>query len=640
MRTALFGSLIVAVILLLPVSAQGRETDSLERWLGSITAADAEKKLNFLASDLLEGRETGKWGLKVASRYIAREFKRIGLKPVGDDGTYYQHWRLNDRISLGENNRLAVIRDGEAMAFELESGFSPFLFSGSGKVEGEVVFAGYGITAPQYDWDDYKGIDVKGKIVLVLRHEPEAKDPASRFDGLNHIKKASWAQKALNAQRHGAVGMIMVTGPLHGEDPKPVFTRWEKKNEKGKRPQGPFGMMSGMFGRGFRKGMRYDVKIPAAHVSMEVATALFGKNGKEAVGKIQEAIDEGLRPMAFPLPDIRLRLQTDIKHTGVLTRNVVGLHEGSDPELKKEVIVIGAHYDHVGMGGGMARLMMGGKDTGDDRICNGADDNASGTVGVMLIARAFATNQIKTKRSILFILFSGEEKGLVGSGYYVHAPIFPLGKTTAMFNMDMISRNPDKPVSIQGNNASLKNLAARHAETLGMKVRTGGFGMMGNSDYHHFRRLGVPTLSVFTGFHRQLHQPSDEAWRCSTDLMAKISQLFFLASLDLARGRSAPEKPVMGAKLPEKPKTALVPADEMMRKVLGVGHGLFVQELSDTGILSSWGVKKFDLLLTVNGTKLDSREALVRSVKPLKRGDRIELVLIRRAKRITLNCTR
>lgn len=505
--------LVILLIFFLLASCSVRKSAGTKKiGLSQITPELLKRNIDFLASDSLKGRDTPSPGLDSASEYIARSFRDMGLMPV--NGSYFQYFSLCYK-SLGEDNHLMVFQNGKESNYQIKTNFMPFEITGDNDVEGELVFAGYGITAPEFQYDDYKNIDIKGKIVLVFRHEPKENDSSAKvFNGKEATKYSNLKEKVKNAKAHGAIGMLVVTEPLNYKSIRPRGFPWPSLSKNLPKDALPIGFC-------------IDKKdsIPIVHVGEEVIKGLFGR--LDSLKSLQHLIDSTLSPKSFILLQTRVSLKTSVKtKEKYSTKNVVGFLEGSDPSLQKQVVVIGAHYDHIGF------LKEHKADT--DYIYNGADDNASGASGVMAIAKAMSSMKIKPKRSLLFILFAGEEKGLFGSGYYVKDPLFPLKNTVAMLNLDMISRNsPD----------SLEIIGARQCPDLERIIKKENREtdfillpkrMSGGSDHWNFYKKDIPSIFFFTGLHKDYHKVSDNPDKIDAQKAARVSRLAFLAAWYIA----------------------------------------------------------------------------------------------------------
>jgi aminopeptidase YwaD len=449
-------------------------------WCAGATApVDAGRYLEnikYLASTELRGRATGSPELDRAAEFIAARFRAFGLAPaVGKD--YLQPFSVTINARLGEDNRFAWYVDGRRTEIKAREDFIPFNFSSSGAMEGPLVFAGYGITAPEYDYDDYASIDAKGKIVLILRHEPQEFDDKSVFAGRAYTERAQFASKALNAVRHGARGIILVA---------------DRASHPGSGDQLETFLSS--VGPG-------EAGVPFVQVKASIADHWFAAAGRK-LDEVQEQIDADLKPRSFAFPaSVRVEARVDVEHEPKRVYNVAGYLPGESAEY----VVVGAHYDHLGLG---EQFSMAPAAAG--KVHPGADDNASGVSGVIELARWFAARP-KMKRGILFLAFAGEEIGLLGSSFYVNNPVLPIENAAAMINLDMIGRVRDGKVYIGGAGtgttlqALLDGVAPRH-DLRPDYSETNGYG---SSDHVSFITRQVPVLFFFSGLHPEYHQPAD-----------------------------------------------------------------------------------------------------------------------------------
>jgi len=510
------------------VSGAAQETAS------TILGRQVASRVRFLASSFLEGREAGTRGERLAAEYIRDFYMGLGLSPAGVRGSFYQSFELHEK-SLGEDNAFAVVHAGAGGAevrtrYPLEEGFMPFVFSPSGRVEAPVVFAGYGISATEYGYDDYAGLDVKGSIVLVLRHEPREGDPDSPFKGLRSTKHAAFLSKVRLAQKKGATGLILVTDPANHDpdlrDPGNSLARWHSLVERGefdtRPPPDPYQ---------YYPEIAPDVRIPAVHVSPTAARDLLSRLGTD-LETLQKEIDEKLKPASRKLPGVSAVIATDISRRGIDVRNVVARIEGSDPDLRDEFVVIGGHYDHVGYGHFGSITGAWGK------IHPGADDNASGTAVIMSIAEAFAGAPERPKRTLVFIHFTAEEKGLMGSRWFVEHPTISMDKVVAMFNLDMVGRNDPSIVSVVGDSAAsgLDALVKRIGQDeLGLSLNNDAGSGIDRSDQWSFALKGVPSLAFFSGTHDDYHRPGDTASKIVADKLENVARLTTMAAWEVAQ---------------------------------------------------------------------------------------------------------
>jgi len=460
------------------------------------------KHVKVLASEDLEGRGTGTHGQKAAGIYIAAQFKKCGLEPVGNDGTYFQRFSIvtPKPSRSGPQSHLEILTAGEVRKITTQD-YQPFGFSRREFAKGPLVFVGYSITSHDLHYDDFSGIDMNGKIALCMRHSPGEARPESPF-GPVQMKVATFVNKARCAAEAGARALILVNDPSHKED-----------------------FLIALAVRGRRAA------IPIIQMKRSIAEEILQSAGKD-LSELQREIDESLRPNSFEIPDSEVTLHVDIVEGGkkkVTTENVIGLLRGSDPVLSKQVVVVGGHYDHLGFGDyGAAPSYRG-------QIHPGADDNASGTAGVIELATVFSQMDPPPKRSILFAAFSAEELGLKGSAHYVRNPVFPLKKTVAMLNLDMIGRSKEEYCEIGGvgTGKGLKAFLERMNQgldlALDLKPRVSN-----DSDHANFAKKKIPALFFFTGYHEDYHRPSDTWEKINVEGTMQILKLILRATYQFA----------------------------------------------------------------------------------------------------------
>lgn len=463
--------------------------------------------VKYLASDELKGRGTGEKGLEKAADYIAKQFKAAGLKPAGGNG-YFQWFDVTVRAEMGSGNKLSYKLDSKTESLKRGEDFLPFNFSSTAKAgDCPVVFVGYGITAKEYNYDDYAGVDVKDKCVLMLRYEPQEFDDKSVFSGKSYTEHAQLPKKAFNARTHGARAVILVNNmavrPSEGD-------RLEK-----------FGTTNGPANSGIAfVQMKYEVA--------EKWVKAAGKDLKETV----TAIDKDLTARSFALPDtLRVDVESEVRNVSRRVRNVVGYLPGET----EEYVVIGAHYDHLGLGDqhSLAPSQIG-------KTHYGADDNASGTAGVIELAKHFGSGP-KQKRGILFIAFAGEELGLLGSSFYVNKPLIPIERAAAMINMDMIGRVQNGKVYVggTGTGSTLQKMVDEAAKQVDLKLDVAEKSGYGSSDHTSFTTKQVPVLFFFSGLHSDYHKPSDTWDKIEAPGAAKVLQLVATVT-DSLRGGERP----------------------------------------------------------------------------------------------------
>jgi hypothetical protein len=479
-------------------------TADVDRASAVISRERVRSAIRYLASDALKGRGTPSAGLDSAAQYIARSFAAAGLQPV--QGGYLQPFTVNV-VSLGDTNALLLETPAGRDSMKLKDDFVPFGNTAHREVEANVVFAGYGISAPEYGYDDYAGIDVRNKIVFVMRHEPGEEDSASVFAGRKETEYSSVATKVRQAREHGAVGVLVATDPLNHRMLTPRGFPWPALSKIIPKDALPLTL-----------SVEESEKLPVVHVGERLISRLLG--GVDSLRALQRAIDSSFSPRSFSLGPARVRLKTSTAIRRMPAQNVVGIIQGSDPVLRDEVIVIGAHYDHIGI--------KRNAEPGTDSVFNGADDNASGTVALMEVGAALGAMREKPARTVLLIAFAGEEKGLLGSEHYARNPLFPLGRTVAMLNMDMVGRNAPDSLQIIGSPEEsflVQDTRRANAAVGFLLVNTVLRG--GGSDHQSFQKRGVPVLFYHSDRHADYHHVTDEAQFINDEKIARVADLVF-----------------------------------------------------------------------------------------------------------------
>ena len=490
--------------------------------LGASTAQQADPNryvsdVKALASPEMEGRGAGTAGLTRAEHLIEKRYKGLHLEPAGVKG-YAQPFSVITGARLKSDNRCSAQLADKKQELKIEHDFMPYSFSSSGQVAAPLVFAGYGATAEEFHYDDYSGIDVKDKIVIVLRYEPSGFAEKSGNHGLT--QHSQLITKAINARNHGAKALIIVNGKL-GDGEEDLLTR--------------FGSVSGP----------ENVGIVMAQVKNAIADGWFQAAGK-TLKDVQDQINSGTKAASFAFPEtLHLALNIDIQTTRATVNNVLAWLPGQT----NEYVIVGAHYDHLGRGNfdSLAPSQIG-------QIHPGADDNASGTAGVLELARLLTPQRGKLKRSILFMDFAGEELGLLGSAEWVKEPTRPLAKAVAMLNMDMIGRIKDDKVYIGGvgTGSTFKAVLDQAQKEVPFKVESSAGGYS-SSDHTSFVTKKIPVLFFFSGLHSDYHKPSDTWDKINGTSAAKLLDMVESVAVQLANADQPPqfqvvteEKPVTG----------------------------------------------------------------------------------------------
>jgi aminopeptidase YwaD len=468
-----------------------------------------------LTSDELAGRRAGTPGGEATARFLAGSFRKAGLLPAGDTGTYFQTFELIDTVDVGAKTSLTTAVGVPAgRTWKAGSDFRPLPFSAGGEAEGEVVFAGYGISAPELGWDDYSGLDVKGKVVLVLRYSPDGDDARSPFAPHTVLRS-----KASTARERGAVAVLFTTGP----------------RTKGARDELAAVRLEGSF---------QDAGIPAVSVRRPVVEGLFPSRGR--LESLQKRLDETRLPASVLLPGTRVSLVVEVTPRKARASNVVGVLPGSDREANTQVVVVGAHWDHLG-NGASASL----DPEGFGRLHPGADDNASGVAAILELARSFVPRRREIRRSLLFVGFGAEELGTLGSLTFVQHPPVPVDRIVAMVNLDMVGRLRSGRLEVHGLGTSpgWKPLLERAGRPPGLSPLFFDGGI-GPSDATPFAAASRQVLYLFTGMHADYHRPSDTAATLNYEGIASIDSFLapvLTALLNDETPLSRPVKPYVGA---------------------------------------------------------------------------------------------
>jgi hypothetical protein len=542
----------------------------------SITGKDAVTYLKFISDDLLEGRDTGFPGYDIAAHYAASMFELWGIKPAGDfvrtrmdframmmrgaqpppsaKRGYFQNIPMLETLG-SEGKAVAEWQKGQlkkSKTFHPDIDYS-YYASDTQSLSAPVVFVGYGIQEPSLKFDEYKNIDVKGKFVMMLSEAPGKDDPESPFNK-GELKEKYYPQRRRMrrmtspkidlARDLGAVGILMVENSPqdNGDIARSVLDRRVINDERPIFP-GDRRRVSLVDVKGMR--MPWE-SIQTIRISRGMADDILGFVEQD-IDSLKAKIEKTLQSQSMPLQGVSLTLENKVETKLINSMNVLGYIEGSDPELKKEAIVIGGHLDHLGRRG--------------DYIFNGADDDGSGSVGVMEIAEAFAKNPVKPKRSIIFALWTGEEKGLLGSRYYVAHHSFL--KTYADLNLDMISRTYDKArlsmmarrwgadigkealekidvkkyvnLSFDANTPEIGEIIRENNKHVGLHIHIqASEEASGGSDHAPFAMNKIPWAFFIAAMTEDYHQPSDTVDKTSPDLMEKIIRITYLTAFDLA----------------------------------------------------------------------------------------------------------
>lgn len=563
-----------------------------------ITKEEVYEHIKYLASDKLEGRFPGTTGGTLAMDYISKEFKTYGLTPYGDS-SYIQPFDMITDLQLGKDNTLKLIKNDNSNNYKVEKDWIPLGYSSNGEMSGELVFLGYGISAPDLNYDDYKDINVEGKIVVIITSSPTSTATNNTFYTYESIYK-----KISKARDNKAAGIIVISDS-NTEDilPKLVYSLASRSSG-----------------------------IPVIKLKREYIENIF-TDLKKDFKKIQNNINDKLRPNSFSLGKWTVKANINIEQVKARTGNVLGYLEGNDPVLKNEVIVLGAHYDHLGWGG--ENSLYEGK---DKKIHYGADDNASGTTGVMEIAQKLSANKESLKRSVLFICFTGEEEGLIGSTYFTNSSIFSKLNIVTMINMDMIGRMEKDKLVINGTGTSsiwikeLDELNKKYSFT--MSYIPDGFGP---SDQSSFYTKNIPVLFFFTGLHTDYHKPSDTYDKINSEGEEKVAKLVYDLTYNIGNSDKKPDFTKVTESNEKKQETGPVKvyvgtipdfsSNEEGYKISGVKEG----SPADKG-----GIIAGDIMIKFGGKDIKNIYDYTAALGEHKPGDEVDIVIKRNNEELTL----
>lgn len=612
-------NLVSGLILILALSlaqscglATGQDSAVLEPPAKQATEQEAQPKLNqaalkqvtydieYMSSDEMGGRQPGTPGIQLCEDYIVEEYRKAGLQPL-ENGTYLQELEVGQTRSVDKDATALILKGPNDTKLELDLGkdFQQLVGRKNFDLSSDLVFVGYGISAEEHNFDEYANVDVKDKVVVLIRYEPQPGDPQSVFDGEDTSRHATGRQKVSAARRAGAAGIIMVNDQ----------SRLDEEGEDGLILPDRFGSNS----------------LPFAQIKRDVfdkmlkASSLTSPLGKElsTVSEIEKLIDSNLEPISQPIKDWSCEFKSAFPVKKTKTNNIIGIIEGEGPNAD-ETIVIGAHYDHLGMGA------YGSRAGGRREVHNGADDNATGTAAVIELARRFSARDKKPGRRLVFVCFTAEEMGLLGAIHYCENPIYPLESTAAMMNFDMIGWLRENKLTLYNWNTSpqLDPIFEAANEGLGFDLNkpTRAFG---GSDHLPFNEREVPNMFIHTGTNPVYHTPEDDFEEINCEGALRVIDyservVDMLAELET--------KPTFGT--PKPFRLGVMLDDEE--------GGVKIEGVSEDSVAEKAGLLEGDIILDVDGEKMEKRRDLV---KVLRRdaGKTVKMKLKRGDDEITLN---
>lgn len=599
-----------------------------------LSAERIVKHVQFLASDKLQGRRAGTPFADEAAAYIEKEFRSYGLKPPSPSG-FLQPFTFVSAVKLGDGNTfqvkrslsgLATLDDGSRVQTKTAAGtstlkvgeeFMPLAFSSSEPAAGEVVFAGFGISAPELGLDSYSGVDPKGKIVMILRGSPDGDNPHGKFAEFTQ-PGLEIQNKTLKAREKGARAVVFVSAEKSFREDRLSHLRHDLNF--------------------------LDSGIPAVVVSRAAAASILTAGGVS----LADAETKAKEPQsAFLIKDVAVQLKTDVVKINGKSTNVAAVLPGSDPQLASEYVVIGAHYDHLGLGGPESLAA-----NPEGQIHHGADDNASGTTGLLEIARVLAGERGRIKRSVMFIAFSGEELGLLGSGAYTRNPATPLASTVAMLNMDMIGRLRNGSLFVGGVgtspvwkplidklNGGSQPVAGAAGNGSGSRFQLSfGEDGFGPSDHQSFYVRDVPVLFFFTGTHDDYHKPSDTADKINAEGLKKVAEFVREIAVSVA---NEPQRIAF-----TKVKVEQRPAGRGFRVYLGTvpnysdqNDGLKLDGVRPGSPAEKAGLRAGDIVVKLGTMPIKNVYDYTYALGEMRGGEEVAAVIRRDGKELTLKIT-
>lgn len=589
--------------------------------------ARMKKDIYYLAGPECNGRGVGSAGIDKAAEYIAASFKASGLKGAGKDGSFFQPFTISGPTIVGSASVDFHGPNGQKLSLKPNKQFRALGLTGSGEAASGIVFAGYGITldGEPRKYDDYAGLDVTGKVVVMFRRTPRADSKDDPFDKKENPAYASLAEKVKLAASKGAAAVAFINDSTYAKDGDAL--------------------------QDFRyAGAQSASKIPVVQINRGSLDHLLVDSIGKTLAEVEQAIDKDLKPRSAPLAGWTASTTVSLKKNDIACKNVVGVLEGNGPHAD-ETIVVGAHYDHLGTSGNGS--MLGA--AGEGQTHWGADDNGSGTTGLIEMARRYGTMKDRQGRRIVFIAFSGEERGLHGSIHYCKEPLFPLEKTKFMLNMDMIGR----VVPVDGENGKKVDRLyvygtgtgegfEKLADELnpGFKITKFPAGT-GPSDHDSYYRKKVPVIFFFTGTHAQYHRPTDTPDLINVDGMKKVVD-YGQKLMDFFATVSDPPKYVVTRAqfvFPDQGTPQARPA-RMSGPTLGImpsyeegTSGVKLDGISPGGPAEKAGLKDGDLIVEIAGKPVTNVTTYMTVMGQQKPGEEIEITVMRKSEKLKIKIT-
>lgn len=581
--------LFVITLLVLFIGSSFAQKVPMERLKGHI---------EYLSSDLLKGRKPGANGGEKAANYILDHFRAAGLELAGSNG--FQYFSIITSVDPGEMNSFKI---GE-WSGELKQDYVPYSFSINSEIEAQTAFAGYGfeIKNDSIDWNDYEGIDVAGRWVMILRASPDYDKDMNPFSESIDERK-----KVLIAQDHGAAGILFVTGKAIDKTDELVNMFYDKSSSTS--------------------------RIPVVNITRTVANKILEGSGQLSIDSLESILNTTKKPKSF-LADTKVKCRTDLVKKESNAQNVIGILRPAKEIAVDEYIVIGGHYDHLGMGGPGSGSRM--PDT--VAVHNGADDNASGVAGVIELAYMLSEKKDELRRGVIFIGFDGEEMGLLGSSYFVQNPVIPVSKIKAMINLDMIGRMQNSTITIGGTGTSAESediLNKCRKDTIqNLVFNPDGYGP---SDHASFYGENIPVFFISTAPHEDYHTPFDDAERINYQGAKEVIELTGCIVDEIESKQECLSFREAGPKVQAGKRTKL-------KVVLGIipdfasqsGNGLGVSGVRAGGPAQLGGIKKGDIITGINGEKVADIYEYMHRLKSVEPGQTAIVDILRGTDKLVL----
>jgi len=628
--------------------------------------------LKYLASDELEGRGVGTNGLNVAADYVAKAFKDAGLNVTTAGGDPFQEFTMTTGAQLGPTNTLNLVGPGgKRIELAIDKDFQVCSFGASGTINAELVFGGYAIDAKDDKYQDLEGTDVKGKVLVVIRKTPRQGDPHGPFAAGHggQSRHADLRSKISNAFGRGAAAILFVNDVASGKkeieqakqrakdaaetvvdaaaallaadanNAEAVKSAREKLDEAVKKVQQLRDAVTKVETDVLMKfgyaGFNQNVGGPIFHVTQAAVDQVLQASLKKTLAALEAEIDQDLKPRTAVLTGWKAEGQASVELIKTEVKNVIAVIEGQGA-LAEETVIIGAHYDHVGFGG-QSSLAPGVKD-----VHNGADDNGSGTVSLIELARRFGARKEPLKRRLVFIAFTAEESGLIGSARYCTEPIFPLDKTIAMINMDMVGRLKDEKLIVYGTGTAphwktqLERLNGASKFELVMKPE--GFGP---SDQSSFYGKKIPVLHFFTGTHGEYHRPGDDWNLINYPGMARVVDMIEQVTLETVQSAEKPQYvEVKGSG--DQAQARSGSSRPYFGSIPDLGNetpGYALSGVAGGGPADKGGIKGGDVIVEFGKNKISNLDDFDLALRKFKAGEEVEVIVLRKGERVTLKVT-